>query len=215
MDDPDFGGPCFRASERYLSFAARQKSNGWLSRVPWWNFVDWVKGWSNGESPADPDGSSAAALDLQLLLAYQWAGELESALGDKALAAEDREKAGQLRQTIRATDWDAGRGLFADQPSHRTYSQQVNTLAVLAHVADGDQARDVLTKTIADSSLAQSSIYFRAYTNATLREVGLGDKYLDVLGPWREMLGEGLSTWAEWNGPEYALGLPRLGAVEF
>jgi alpha-L-rhamnosidase len=38
--------------------------------------------------------------------------------------------------------------------------------------------------------------------NATLREVGLGDQYLEMLGPWREMLGEGLTTWAEWNGPD-------------
>jgi hypothetical protein len=92
--------------------------------------------------------------------------------------------------------------LFADQPSHKTYSQQVNTLAVLAQVVEGEQARAVVEKTLSDSSLAQSSIYFRAYTNATLREVGLGDRYLSVLEPWREMLKQGLTTWAEWNGPD-------------
>ncbi len=50
--------------------------------------------------------------------------------------------------------------------------------------------------------LAQTSIYFRAYTNATLREVGLGDSYLGWLEPWRQMLKDGLTTWAEWNGPD-------------
>jgi hypothetical protein len=30
----------------------------------------------------------------------------------------------------------------------------------------------------------------------------LGDRYLDVLGPWRQMLNDGLTTWAEWNGPD-------------
>jgi hypothetical protein len=34
-----------------------------------------------------------------------------------------------------------------------------------------------------------------------LREVGLGDRYLEQLGPWREMLAEGLSTWAEQDVP--------------
>jgi hypothetical protein len=59
-----------------------------------------------------------------------------------------------------------------------------------------------MQKVISDPSLAQSTIYFRAYTNGALREAGLGDKYLDMLGPWREMLDEGLTTWAEWNGPD-------------
>jgi hypothetical protein len=170
--------------------------------MPWWNFVDWVKQWPNGEPPADADGSSAAALDLQLLLAYQWAAELESAVGSRALADEYKAAAEKLKAAILATDWDPARGLFADQPSHRTYSQQVNTLAVLAAVVPPLQARSVVEKAISDPSLAQSSIYFRAYMNATLRKVGLGDRYLDMLGPWREMLAQGLTTWAEWSGPD-------------
>jgi alpha-L-rhamnosidase len=54
---------------------------------------------------------------------------------------------------------------------------------------------------IADPSLAQASIYFRAYTNAALREVGLGDRYLEQLEPWRQMLKNGLTTWAETADP--------------
>jgi hypothetical protein len=92
--------------------------------------------------------------------------------------------------------------LFADQPSHRTYSQQVNTLAVLARVPDREQSGSIMRRVLDDPSLAQSSIYFRAYTNAALREAGMGDKYLSSLGPWREMLKQGLTTWAEWNGPD-------------
>jgi hypothetical protein len=103
---------------------------------------------------------------------------------------------------IKSTDWDAAHGLFADQPSHTSYSQQVNTLAVLAHLAHAAEGRSIMQRILSDASLAQSSIYFRAYTNAALREVGLGDRYLAVLGPWREMLGQGLTTWAEWNGPD-------------
>ena len=203
VDDADFARSMLPGVRAVLTFfAEHRKPNGSLARMPWWNFVDWVKEWPNGEPPADPDGTSAAALDLQLLLAYQWAEQLESALGDKALAAEDKEIARQLSATILAADWDAARGLFADQPSHKTYSQQVNTLAVLAHVVSGEQARGVVEKTIGDPALAKSSIYFRAYTNATLREVGLGGKYLEMLGPWRDMLAEGLTTWAEWNGAD-------------
>lgn len=201
-DDPAFVQQMLPGVRAVLSFfAAYQKDNGSLAHMPWWNFVDWAKPWPNGEPPADADGS-AAALDLQLLMAYQWAADLERGLGNAALGQQDASAADQLKHTILETDWDASRGLFADEPLHRTYSQQVNTLAVLAHVIRGQQARDVVEKMFADTTLTQSSIYFRAYTNDTLREVGIGDKYLDVLGPWREMLDAGLTTWAEWNGDD-------------
>jgi alpha-L-rhamnosidase len=203
VDDIDFVKEMLPGVRSVLAFYARyQKANGSLHRMPWWNFVDWVKQWPNGEPPADVDGSSAAALDLQLLLAYQWAADLESAIGNRALGDEYKAAAGKLKSAVLATDWDPTRGSFADQPSHRTYSQQVNTLAVLAGVVPSQQARSVVEKVITDASLAQSSIYFRAYTNATLRKVGLGDRYLDMLGPWREMLAQGLTTWAEWSGPD-------------
>jgi hypothetical protein len=202
VDDPDFVRSMLPGVQAVLNFyAAYQKPDGSLRKMPWWNFVDWVKEWNNGEPPANPDGSSAAALDLQLLMAYQWATELERAFGQDALAGVYERSATELKATILKTDWDPARDLFADQPAHTTYSQQVNTLAVLAHVVEGQQARQVVEKMRSDHSLAQSSIYFLAYTNATLREVGLGGQYLQSLGQWRDMLKANLTTWAEENRP--------------
>lgn len=210
VDDPRFAREMLPGVRAVLEFyAGYQKENGSLRKMPWWNFVDWIKQWENGEPPAKEDKSSAAALDLQLLLAYGWAGDLEKAFGSKATADEYAQAAEHLRATIAATDWDQAAGLFADQPSRRSYSQQVNTLAVLAHVVPNGQERAVVEKMMLDSGggnaghpLAQSSIYFRAYTNAALREVGLGGRYVETLGPWREMLRDGLTTWAEWNGAD-------------
>src|SRR5260370_10249596 len=147
VDDPDFVKAMLPGIRSVLAFyMAYQKPNGSLKRMPWWNFVDWVKQWRDGEPPADEDGSSAAALDLQLLLAYQWAADLESAIGSKALSGEYKGAAEKLKAAIVATDWDAARGLFADQPSHRTYSQQVNTLAVLADIVPRKQAGSIIGK---------------------------------------------------------------------
>lgn len=203
VDDEPFVRTMLPGVQAVLSFfAAHQKPSGSLLRMPWWNFVDWTKHWNDGVAPAEPDGSSSAALDLQLLFAYRWAAELEHSLGSHALADEYSSAAAKLKMAILATDWDASRGLFADQPSKRTYSQQVNTLAMLAHLAPAGDARSIVEKMFSDPAMEQSSIYFRAYTNATLREVGLGSRYLDSLGPWREMLKDGLTTWSEWNGPD-------------
>jgi alpha-L-rhamnosidase len=130
-------------------FAARQKSNGSLGRVPWWNFVDWTKKWADGVAPARSDGSSAP-LDLQLLLAYQWAAEMEAVLGSPALAAEDRHAAAHLRNAARELYWNAGRKLFAETPDKRAYSQQANALAVLAGVTDGAEAKDLIERVSID-----------------------------------------------------------------
>ena len=203
VDDEAFVREMLPGVRAVLSFySSHQKTNGSLGHMPWWNFVDWVNSWRDGEPPAEADGSSAAAIDLQLLLAYQWAADLEEKLDSPALAAEYRHAAEHLRATIAETDWDASRGLFADQPSHRTFSQQVNALAVISGVAGKERARTVIEKTLADPSLAPASIYFRAYLNAALRDAGLGNRYLDQLKPWRDMLAEGLTTWAEWSGPD-------------
>jgi hypothetical protein len=203
VNDPGFVKEMLPGVEAVLSFYERyQKPDGSLRRMPWWNFVDWVKQWPEGVPPAAADGSSSAALDLQLVLAYQWAADLEKSLASRARASEYRAAAEKLKATVLVSDWDAARGIFADQPSHRTYSQQANTLAVLARIVPPEQARGIVQKVVNDNSLAQASIYFRAYMNATLREVGLGGEYLAMLGPWRDMMGDGLTTWAEWNGSD-------------
>ena len=177
-------------------FAARQKANGSLGPMPWWNYVDWTLEWRSGVPPREADGSSAP-LDLQLLLAYDWAARLEGALGSKAMAAEYTAAAAQLRQAIRPLYWDEGRRLFADTPARKQFSQHANVLAVLAGVAAGDEARDLVTRVLADRSLVQCSYYFRHYVHSAVNLVGEGDRYLGLLGEWESMLSRGLTTFAE------------------
>ena len=205
QDDPAFVRGMLPGVRAVLSFfAARQQANGSLSRLPWWNFVDWTKDWAFGVPPT-LDGGNSAPLDLQLLLAYQWAAEMESALGNKALAEEDRQAAARLRDSVRHLYWDAGRQLFADTPAAgtgpREYSQQANALAVLAGVSQGAEARGLIERAADDRSLVQCSIYFRHYLHSAMNKAGAGDRYLDMLGPWRTMLGLGLTTWAETAEP--------------
>ena len=67
VDDPQFVKQMMPGVHAVLEFYAQyQKKNGSLQKMPWWNFVDWVKQWPGGVPPPNADGSSAAALDLQL-----------------------------------------------------------------------------------------------------------------------------------------------------
>ena len=195
QDDPEFVRQMLPGVRAVLTFFSRyQRPGGSLGVLPWWNFVDWV--WPNGVSPSEPDGSSAA-LDLQLLLALDWAADMESALGSKGRATEFRNAAGTLRTTIAKQYWDPARRLFADTPAKKAFSQQANALAVLARVVDGADARALLNRVLTDTSLTPCTYYFRHYLHSAVNQVGEGDRYLDLLSEWDAMLARGLTTWAE------------------
>ncbi len=181
-------------------FAGYQKPNGSLGGLPWWPYVDWVKQWDGGVPPQGPDGSSAPH-DLQLLLAYQWAARMESALGSKAIAGEYEREAERLAKEIPALYWSEERKLFADTTGKTSFSQHSNALAIIAGIAKDARARDIMTRILADDSLAQTSVYFRYYLNLAAKDAGLGDRYIDLLGEWRAMLDRGLTTWAEQADP--------------
>jgi hypothetical protein len=195
-------------------FAAHQRASGSLGRVPFWNYVDWTGPWrggvppgpnlsptwsAQGASPVDPDNASSL-VDLQLLLAYTWAADLEASLGMKEIGERDRQAAEQLRSTIRSLYWDATRQLVADTPAKTEFSQQANALAILAGVVEGDEARGLMDRILADRSLVPCSVYFRHYLHSALNKTGEGDRYLDQLELWRTMLADGLTTWEETTG---------------
>ncbi len=199
VDDPAYVKANLRGVRAILRFyEEHQEPTGSLGKLPWWNFVDWA--WPGGVPP-NGDKGNAAALDLQLLLALDWAAEMEDALGSKAMAVDYRERGAQLRSTIQALYWDGARGLYADTPQKDAFSQQANSLAILAKLVEGDQARKVFDALWTAPNVTKSTVYFRFYTHAAARAAGLGDRYLGFLDLWRDMLKVGLTTWAEMPEP--------------
>ncbi|MGE5646841.1 MAG: alpha-L-rhamnosidase C-terminal domain-containing protein [Acidobacteriota bacterium] len=201
QDDPVFVRQMLPGVRAVLAFfGSHQKGNASLGRMPWWNFVDWAKEWRDGVPPAEADGSSAP-LDLQLLLAYQWAARLEAALGSKAMAEQYDASAAELAAAIQNLYWDPARKFYADTPAKKQFSQHVQALAVLAGLIREKEARDLMDRTVADASLTQCTIYFRYYLHSALAAAEEGDRYLDMLDEWRGQLSRGLTTWAEMFEP--------------
>jgi len=54
---------------------------------------------------------------------------------------------------------------------------------------------------LADPALTQCTLYFRFYLLRALKTAGLGDAYVEMLAPWKQMLSLGLSTFAEKSEP--------------
>lgn len=181
-------------------FSTMQQADGSLGQLPWWPYVDWTKEWKGGDPPLDANGNSALH-DLQLLLALDYAKELERRFGMTALASLYEARAKQLRATIQRKYWDASRGLIADNAGKSTFSQQTQAMAVLSGVVTGQQAKAVMEKAIQGNGLTRASIYFSAYFHDAVRVAGLGGQYLGLLGEWRDQMDRGLTTWAEMFEP--------------
>jgi len=179
-------------------FNQHQQADGSLKDLSYWNFTDWCEdtGWDRGIAPVGKNGNSAA-LDFQLLWAYQIAGELEKNLGSPEQAALFQKRAAQLQQTIRQKYWDTPKKVFADTPEKDLFSQHVNALAILTNVATPAEAKSLATKILNDTLLAPATIYFKYYTHQALIKAGLGNDYLNWLDVWKENLAQGMTTLAE------------------
>ena len=168
-------------------------STGMLGPMPYWNFVDWADRWPRGV-PAGADDGHSATISLFLAYALERAAVLEHDLGVRGIADAYRARAVTLRRATRQRAWDPVRKLFRDSPDSAAYSQQTNVLAILADAVPAAEQRALMERVLADSTLVPASYYFRFYLLEALQKVGLGDRYIEQLAPWRTMLALGLTS---------------------
>jgi alpha-L-rhamnosidase len=196
-DDPAFVASFVPGIRGVLAWFERHvDGTGMLGPMPWWSFLDWHPAYPRGIPPGALDGNSTA-ITLQFAYVLMLAAELEDAVGQPAEGARYRSLAHGLRTAARDHAWDERRGLFADSPEKRVFSQQTNALAVLAGAVPSDQRRPLIVRVLEDGSLVQASFYFRFYVDEAMRLAGLADRYLERLEPWREMIRIGLTTTPE------------------
>lgn len=200
-DDPQFVKSMLPGVRSVLTFyEGYLSSNDLLGAMPWWNYVDWVEGWPSGRPPSE-QGTMPCTIQLQYLLALGWAAELEQHLGDPVFSRRNTELASRLKQKIQQTFWAADRKIYTEDKAHQHGSQHANSLAVLAGLLSPADAKELMPRIAADTSLAKCSVYFRYYLDLAMIAAGHGDRYLERLDTWKGMLAEGLTTWAETDNP--------------
>lgn len=190
-------------------FAAKQRPDGLLGRMRWWEFADWTADYRYGVPPQEADGGSTL-LTLQFIEGLHDAEEMELAYGSQERASEYAERIRRAKAALNAQNWDARYGLYADTPAKKSWSFDANVLAVWLDVAPREQQAAVLRRVLASKPDAQTTVghlvvpamsrptyYFRFYLSRALEHMGMGDLYLQQLQPWSDMLRLGLSTWAE------------------
>jgi alpha-L-rhamnosidase len=194
-------------------FAARLRPDGLLGKMPWWEFGDWTSGYEGGVPPQDADGGSTF-LTLQFVAALQDAAELETKYGSPERAAQYRQMIQAASAALNRSNWDPTAHLYADTPAKKAFSTEANVLAVLTDMAPKAEQAAIMRRILVSQEkasttldgqtvppMSQMTFYFRFYLSRALEHAGVADLYLDQLGPWRQMLSMGLSTWAETPEP--------------
>ena len=184
-------------------FANYEQADGLLDKLPWWSFIDWV---SSGKTPTYDAHGESCITTLEYLGALEDATDLEHNLGDSVLAERYQARAKHVRSGIYNKCWSDDRGLIADNPDRKVFSQQANILAVLYDVIPKDRQPSVLLRLlgiepgITPNGVLSASYYFRFYLARALDHAGLADDYLQSLSPWRKLLPLHFSTWPEIPG---------------
>ena len=182
-------------------YQERVTAKGMLGQLDWWQFVDWSWSWSDslrtGGVPPGARTGGSSILTLQYAYTLQQAAELMRHYGRKAQALKYTTVSRALCLSTYRLCWDHTKGMLADTYDKKEFSQHANILAVLADAVPVAQQKRLIQKIMSDTRITQATYYFTFYLFEALKKVQLGDAFGDLLKPWYDMLGNGLTTFAE------------------
>jgi len=174
-------------------FARHIDDTGLLANLDWWNFTDWTKGFQNGIPPGADDGHSAN-VSLQYVYALQNAVPIFRHFGWEIEAKRYEESAKKLQNAILQSSYDTNKYLIAERPEKDVFSQHTNIFGVLTETIPVKNHQSVMKQVLTDTSLIQTSIYFKFYLVRALQKAGMGSEYFNQLGPWKYMLDQSMTT---------------------
>jgi hypothetical protein len=197
-DDSSYVGGFLPGIRNVLTwFEGKVDATGLVGPLLWWPFADWTEEWESGIAPRGSDGHSVL-ITLQYVYALQRAVELEKAFDRPGEAERLQALVDSLVDAVRSKAYDAEKKLYRDSLEQATFSQHTNTMAILTGAVQGDEERRaIMERVLEDASLTQAGYYFSFYIFEAMREAGLGERYIEQIAPWRDMLALGLTTTPE------------------
>ncbi|MNO14191.1 Bacterial alpha-L-rhamnosidase [compost metagenome] len=165
----------------------------------YWSFVDWAEQWK--EDYGVPGAAKEGPLTVYCLMytfALQKASELAAYTDRRDLAEEYMARANRMQTAVRENCMSLIRpGCLTDGPGIEEFSQHTQIWAVLSGTLTGEEARQAMSLSTENPDFVPCSFAMAIYLFRALAAVGMYDKVHDLLGPWRQMAGDGLTTWME------------------
>jgi len=174
-----------------------ETAEGFIGRMPGWSFVDYTPNWYNGLPPRGKADDLSAAENLQYLYAIRCAAEVERTVGLVPLAGVYSAKADALAAKIRAKFWCAEREMLSDVSEKTIFSEQVQSLAVVAGVLTPEEGRGALLAVFAGKDVTPVTVYFSHYLFDACFKCGLADEFFRRLDLWRSYVAANMSTLQE------------------
>ncbi len=184
--------------DRILEYFGRTvNSKGFVMPDYGWRYLDWVDGWKHGV----PNGANEApmtAYNLMYAAALNAAAEICEATGRKGLASDYRLRSAQTVQAVNSGLFDREKGLYVNVYGQKEYSQHTTVWAILSGAVDGDEAHELMIRTMEDVTVSKCSFSMRYYLLRALEKSGCYEKYADsVLAGWKIMLDNHSTSWCE------------------
>lgn len=205
-DDPEFIKSFLPGIENVLGWFTKRidPETGMLGKVEYWNFVDWAIEWPwdneagyGGVPKGGTNDGSSSILSLQFAYAAQKAAELFKFYEQPEKAEKYTKLANRLTKAVYEKCWDESHGYLADTPAKKEFSMHAQIFGVLTNTIPEINQKSFVQRFMNDKTLIQPTMYFRFYLTQALKKTGLADLYTETLGLWYDMLGKGLTTFAE------------------
>ncbi|MEO8819979.1 MAG: alpha-L-rhamnosidase N-terminal domain-containing protein [Ginsengibacter sp.] len=175
-------------------------SKGMLGPMKWWSFVDWNDAFPGGTPPGAMDGNSSV-ITLQYVYTLRQATQLFNYFGRKEMSDHYLKLANFLAKSTYQNCFDKSKMEMANTPEKTSYSQHAGIMAILAEAIPSSEEQTVMKNILYDTTLSQATFYYRFYLTRAMVKVGMGNLYYSQLNPWRDMLKNGLTTFAEKPDP--------------
>ena len=176
-----------------------ENAEGLVENMPGWQFMDWVTGWDHrGMAPNSSYGEGVSAeINLFWALAMKSAAIVERALGNELQAEYWDKKRARLNDAIIAAFWDETRGILADTPERKNFSEHAQALALLSDALPRDKAERAFRHLVEDEDLLRCTVYFSYYLFETYFKYSRPDLFLSRLDLWRGYVKSNVTTLLE------------------
>lgn len=173
-------------------FEDRLSEEGLIEKSIWWDFVDWVPGWKQGE-PVSNAGHPITIYNLYYACALKKAAEINTRLGRTGLNAEYMQRYERTIAALKTHCLDSD-GYFCDGEVGTGKSVHCAIWSVLAGIDNDGQK---LLHTVGNDCFKQPSFCMRYYLFRALEVCGLSEEIFRNLTGWQRMLDLHCTTWCE------------------
>ena len=171
---------------------------GLVQHPGYWEFIDWVDGWTENRGSPTGEGEPYCFIYSQLY-AYGLltAAHICEALEFSDLASHLKNRHRQLVRAINRQAVDPVTGLYRTKPGDTQFSQHGQLWAVLSECVEGERAKDIMLACIRNPKLLSCSYSMTYYLFRAFEKAGVYPYSGPIWQSWRDLLAYHVTTWPE------------------